>query len=114
MSDQTRTGSRSSRRPHKAGAFDVRTFIALLLGLYGLVLLVTSLVSTSEEDLAKTGGVNLNLWVGIGLLVAAGLFQGWAQWRPIVVPPDAGGERADGGSGAGRDGDEDGDPGSTG
>lgn len=69
-------------------AFDVRTFIAMLIGLYGVVLVVTGLVATSAEDLDKAGGVNINLWAGIGMVALAAVFQAWAMLRPIVVPVD--------------------------
>jgi hypothetical protein len=71
---------------HRAGAFDIRTFIALLIGVYGVVLVVTGLVGTSEEELARAGGVNVNLWAGLGMLVFAACFTAWARLRPVVVP----------------------------
>lgn len=74
--------------PHhveNAGAFDVRNFIAALLGLYGVVLTVWGLVSHTPEDSAKTGGVNANLWTGLGLIVMAVLFFAWAKLAPIRV-----------------------------
>ncbi len=70
---------------HKAGAFDIRTFIALLIGIYGIVLIVMGVLSNSDTDMKKTGDLNINLWAGIGMLVVAILFQAWAMWRPIVV-----------------------------
>jgi drug/metabolite transporter (DMT)-like permease len=76
------TGSKTKRR---AGVFDIRTFIAALIGIYGLVLVVMGIVGPSEDDLDKTAGLNINLWAGIGMVVAAALFQGWAMWRPVVV-----------------------------
>lgn len=89
----------STGSAHKAGAFDVRTFIALLLGIYGVVLVVMGLVATSDEDLAKADGLNVNLWAGLGMVVVAAAFQAWAMLRPIVVPEDpedpAGGAGAD-------------------
>ena len=74
-----------------ARAFDIRTFIAALMGIYGVVLLVTGLVATSEDDLAKADGLNVNLWVGLGLILTAAIMQGWAMLRPVVVKkkPDA-------------------------
>jgi drug/metabolite transporter (DMT)-like permease len=79
----------SNPRPHKAGAFDIRTFIGALLGLYGVILLLTGLLGTDEEALAKSDGVNANLWTGIGLLVAGAVFIAWARLRPVVVPTDS-------------------------
>ncbi len=76
----------SGRNVHKAGAFDIRTFIAALIGTYGVVLVAMGLFATSDEDLAKADGWNVNLWAGLGMVVAALLFQAWAMWRPVVVP----------------------------
>jgi hypothetical protein len=76
-------------RPAKrATAFDVRIVIGLLLGIYGVVLVVTGLVDTSEAELAKSDGVNINLWAGIGLVVASLVFIAWARLRPLLVPLD--------------------------
>lgn len=73
--------------PHRAGAFDVRSVIAALLGIYGVIVLVTGFF-TSDEDLAKAGDLNVNVWAGIGMLAAAVIFQVWAMVRPIVVPEE--------------------------
>jgi len=81
-----RTEDRASGR--KAGAFDIRVFIGSLLGIYGVVLLLTGWLGTSDADLAKADGLNVNLWTGLGLVVAAALFILWARLRPVVVPPD--------------------------
>ena len=79
--------SSSAPTPQKkaAGAFDVRTIIGALLALYGVVLLVMGLIGPSEDDLAKTGGFNANLWVGLGMLAAGAGFILWSRLRPIVV-----------------------------
>lgn len=76
----------SGARPHKAGAFDIRLIIALLIGVYGVILTVMGIGFTSAEDKAKAAGVNINLWAGIGMLVVAALFITWAKVRPLVVP----------------------------
>jgi len=86
MSDtKSTTGKRRT-----AGAFDVRTIIGSLLGLYGLVLLLMGLFGDPETE--KTGGPNANLWAGVVLLVVSGLFVLWWRLRPIVVaePEDHG------------------------
>jgi hypothetical protein len=79
-------------RPQKAGAFDIRNFIGMLLGIYGVILLLTGLLGTDDAALAKSDGVNVNLWTGAGLILAAAVFLVWAKLRPVVVPPsdDAG------------------------
>lgn len=80
--------SHRDKESHPARVFDIRTFIALLIGIYGVVLVLTAIFSTSEADLDKAGGVNVNLWAGIGMIVVAALFQAWAMWRPVIVPDD--------------------------
>lgn len=71
-------------------ALDLRLIIALLMGVYGLVLTVLGAGFSTDEEIEKSAGVNINLWAGIGMLAfAAGLVL-WARLRPPVPP-----ERAD-------------------
>lgn len=70
--------------------FDLRNVIALLFGVYGVVLVVTGAVSGNDPaNLAKTGGSNLNLDTGIAMLVVGALFVVWVLARPLRLPtPD--------------------------
>jgi hypothetical protein len=72
--------------PTRTSAFDVRLIIALLCGVYGLVLTVLGLFFTTDDELAKSADVNINLWTGLALLVFCLLFVAWARWRPLRVP----------------------------
>ena len=76
--------SQNGTESSKASLFDIRNIIGALLGIYGVVLVVMSF-STSSQDREKVSGVNANLWVGIGLLAFATFFVVWAFLRPIVV-----------------------------
>ena len=87
MSNQFETAS-GSRSAHKAGAFDIRTFIAMLIGIYGVVLVIMGLFFTGEEELARSDDFNINLWAGLGMVLVAALFQAWAMWRPVIVLDD--------------------------
>lgn len=78
----------SSTTRRTAGAFDIRVIIGALIGLYGIVLTLLGLFGTSEADLARGDGLNINLWAGLGMLVAGVVFITWARLRPIVVPAD--------------------------
>jgi hypothetical protein len=78
----------SGARPRKAGAFDIRLIIALLIGVYGVILTIMGAAITSDEEIAKAAGVNINLWAGIGMLVVSALFIIWARVRPLVVPAE--------------------------
>jgi hypothetical protein len=76
----------STPRTRKAGAFDIRLIIALLTGVYGIVLTIMGAAFDTDADIAKAAGVNINLWAGIGLLIFTALFVLWALLRPIRVP----------------------------
>ncbi len=78
----------SQPRAHKAGAFDIRLIIALLIGVYGVILTVMGIGFTTEEEIAKAAGTNINLWAGIGMLVVAAVFVIWAKVRPLLVPAE--------------------------
>ncbi|WOQ17378.1 hypothetical protein [Raineyella sp. W15-4] len=75
---------------HQAGLFDIRNVIGLLLGIYGLILLLMGLFA--DKGLDKTGGVNANLWAGLALLVVGIIFVVWARLRPMLVPEGAAAE----------------------
>jgi uncharacterized membrane protein YidH (DUF202 family) len=94
--DTAATGPRTPRQ--RAGVFDIRALIGLLLGIYGVMLLVTGVVATSQAELAKANGVNVNLYTGIGLVLASAVFFVWARLRPVLVPMDQHeqGDRGDG------------------
>ena len=67
--------------------FDLRTVIAILFIFYGVSLAIMGLFFTTPIDIAKAGGININLWSGIVMiLVAAGFFL-WARLRPLAPPP---------------------------
>jgi high-affinity Fe2+/Pb2+ permease len=70
----------------EAGAFDIRNVIGVLMGLYGVILLLMGLFGDAETD--KTGGVDANLWAGIGLAVVGVVFIAWSRMRPVKVPEE--------------------------
>ncbi len=58
--------------------FDIRILIGGLFTLYGVVLIVAGLVA-SEAEKQKAAGININLWMGLGMLALGVLFLLW--WR---------------------------------
>ncbi len=52
-----------------------------------MILVLAGMLGEHEPE--KTGGVNANLWTGIGLLLVASAFVLWARLRPLQVPTDA-------------------------
>ncbi len=85
-SNPTSGSTHDTEAPHKAGAFDIRVFIASLIGIYGVVLVLVGLFGTSDSQLAKSDGVHINLYAGIGMVVVSAGFLLWARLRPVVVP----------------------------
>ncbi|MGC4944404.1 hypothetical protein [Kribbella sp. DT2] len=77
----------------KAGAFDIRVVIALLIGVYGVVLTILGIIADPAE-VDKADGLNINLWGGIAMLVFAAIFVTWSRLRPIVVPAEPAEESA--------------------
>jgi drug/metabolite transporter (DMT)-like permease len=75
-----------------ASAFDIRTIIGALLGIYGVILTFLGIFNASDAELEKADGFNVNLVNGLILLGVACLFILWAVLRPLVVeevPPEA-------------------------
>lgn len=87
----TNRPGRPVRRPdrrHQAGALDIRNIIGGLLSTYGVILVLMGLFGDTESD--KTGGVNANLWAGIGLVAVGAAFLLWARLKPLLVPEATG------------------------
>jgi hypothetical protein len=68
-----------------AALFDLRSVIALLFLVYGLVLTVLGAVGESQSELDKAGGIDINLWTGIVMLLMAIGFALWVWLRPPVL-----------------------------
>lgn len=91
--DEAEAGKAVGRRSHVAGAFDIRNVIGSLLGIYGLVLLVSFLLLDPGVDV-DTGAPKdsiYNLWAGLAMVVVAVLFGVWTKVDPIKIeePVDA-------------------------
>ncbi|TQM31024.1 hypothetical protein [Nocardia bhagyanarayanae] len=64
--------------------FDIRTIVGALLGSYGVILVITGLVHDTGAEEAKTGGINVNVWAGVGMIAVALVFLVWVLLRPVV------------------------------
>jgi len=62
---------------------DIRRIIGGLLGVYGVILLLAGILGSDAEK-NKAAGLNINLYVGIALIVASALFWFWALSRPLT------------------------------
>jgi hypothetical protein len=74
-----------ARQSTTAALFDLRSVIALLFGVYGIVLTIDGAAGSTPEELRKAGGIDINLWTGIVMLVVATFFVTWVLMRPPVV-----------------------------
>jgi hypothetical protein len=77
--EEERGGGREERA---ANLLDIRRIIGGLFLLYGVVLTVLGF-GASDADIERAHGVNVNLAVGITLLIVASLFVAWALLRPL-------------------------------
>lgn len=71
-------------RGRSSRLFDLRYLIGGLLALYGVVLTIVGAVD-SDAEIERSAGIRINLWMGLGMLVAGGLFLLWARLRPLRV-----------------------------
>jgi|SRR4051794_11089263 len=62
--------------------FDLRLLIGGLFTLYGIMLTIYSFFTTAEQ-LKKAADININLWLGLGMLILGLLFLLWARLSPI-------------------------------
>lgn len=67
------------------GAFDIRVFIAALIGLFGLILTALGLFAFDDHESALTGGLNANLWAGLAMVAFGVVFLAWAKLAPIRI-----------------------------
>jgi prolipoprotein diacylglyceryltransferase len=79
----------SSGTPKSAAAklFDIRLLIGGLFTLYGIMLTVAGFF-TSDSAKQKASDLNINLWLGIGMLVLGLLFLLWRRLSPLKVEPN--------------------------
>ncbi len=68
-----------------AGAFDIRNVIGVVIGLFGVILVIVGLFFSPTDELAKAGGIRANLISGIVMTVFGVGFIAWSRLRPVVV-----------------------------
>jgi hypothetical protein len=88
MSDQ----NPQAEAPKSAAArlFDIRLMIGGLFVVYGVMLTISGFF-TSDSERKKAADLNINLWLGIGMLIVGILFLVWFKVNPLKVeaPDDA-------------------------
>jgi type VI protein secretion system component VasK len=71
-----------------ARLFDLRVMIGALFTFYGVVLIIAGIFATAAE-IQKAAGININLWMGIGMLVLGLLFLLWWRLQPAQRAAEA-------------------------
>ncbi|MGO1590742.1 MAG: LPXTG cell wall anchor domain-containing protein [Ancrocorticia sp.] len=61
---------------------DIRFVIAAAIGSIAVFLLICAAFVAGPEEMAKTGGINGNLYSGIGLLIVALIMGIWWKMKP--------------------------------
>ena len=86
MSDQraneTEEQGTGTREAQAANLFDLRRIIGGVFIVYGIVLTIVGL-GDSDKEIAKSAGVHINLYAGLGMLILGGVFIAWALVRPL-------------------------------
>lgn len=78
------TPDSTSTTPKSAAArlFDIRLLIGSLFLVYGVMLTIAGFF-VSAGARAKADGININLWLGISMLIVGALFVLWLRLRPL-------------------------------
>jgi hypothetical protein len=81
-------GDNGSTEPKSAAAslFDIRLLIGGLFTLYGLMLGISGFF-TSDAERQKASNININLWLGLGMLLLGLLFLLWYRLNPLRAEP---------------------------
>jgi hypothetical protein len=79
---------------HSSRLFDLRLIIGAMFTLYGVVLTIVG-IADGTSQLAKAGGIRINLWIGLGMLLLGLLFLLWARWRPLRLEGTSAAAQAD-------------------
>jgi hypothetical protein len=65
-----------------ANLFDLRRMIGGLFVVYGVILIILG-IGASDAEIDKAAGWNLNLWVGVAMLLVGLLFLAWQFFLPL-------------------------------
>jgi hypothetical protein len=65
-----------------ANLFDLRRIIGGLFVAYGILLTILG-ITDSDAEIQRAGGININLYAGLGMLVFGALMLLWAFTRPL-------------------------------
>ncbi len=61
--------------------FDIRLLIGGLFVVYGVILTIAGFF-VNQAELDKAAGINMNLWLGLGMLALGVVFLVWRKVQP--------------------------------
>ncbi|MFD1720260.1 hypothetical protein [Amnibacterium endophyticum] len=71
-------------KPHLLDrVFELRTIVAILFGVYGVFCLIWGIGFTTPTEIEHAAGINVNLAMGIVMLVTSIAFSLWVIARPV-------------------------------
>ena len=82
QTEEAESQAESERTARAANLFDLRRIIGGLFAIYGVLLFILG-IAADQKEIDKSAGWNLNLWVGLAMIIVAGIFIGWALARPL-------------------------------
>jgi len=62
--------------------FDLRRILGAVFVLYGVIVTIIGLLN-SASDMKQTGGIAINIWTGLSMLVLGILFFVWDHFAPV-------------------------------
>jgi hypothetical protein len=62
--------------------FDLRRILGVLFVVYGVIVTIIGLLNNTS-DMKRTGGIAINLWTGLSMLVLGILFFIWDRLSPV-------------------------------
>lgn len=65
--------------------FELRTIVAVLFGVYGVFCLIWGFSFTTADQIRRAAGINMNLMMGIVMLVASAGFSLWVILKPVEL-----------------------------
>jgi hypothetical protein len=83
----SQTAQSAPTKSAAAKLFDLRILIGALFTFYGVVLIVAGIFASAAER-HKAAGININLWMGIGMLALGLLFLLWWRLQPLRPPAE--------------------------
>ena len=76
------TKAQQDQAVKSARSNDLRRLIGILFTVYGVIVTAVGIIQPGA-DVAKTGGIPINLWTGIGMLIVGIGFLLWNRLRPL-------------------------------